>query len=307
LPPEVQYGFLPPEDETGRGQGYFAYTIQAKGDLPTGTEIRNVATIVFDFGEVIDTNQIDPHDPSKGTDPEKEALVTIDAEAPSSMVTALPAESPASFTVSWTGDDGNGSGADRYTVYSRAGNAPFEPWLTNTTDTSAPFQGTDGVTYHFYVVATDGAGNEEPPKAVAEATTTVSDEGGAGLDYAAWLETHFTPEEIAEGLLTTRDADPDGDGLTNGQEFGFVTHPREANGATWRTTQAPGWIYLDYWRRTTRLQYTLEGSSDLLDWTPMDGLPQEVLETAGDAEHVRVSIPTVGGKVSRFVRVSAQE
>ncbi|MFQ5965289.1 MAG: RHS repeat-associated core domain-containing protein, partial [Candidatus Scalinduaceae bacterium] len=77
LPPPVEVGFLPPEDGTGRGQGHFSYTVKPKGGLPTGTEIRNVAYITFDFQETIATNQVDPHDPSKGTDPNKEALNTI--------------------------------------------------------------------------------------------------------------------------------------------------------------------------------------------------------------------------------------
>jgi hypothetical protein len=51
--------------------------IQSKAWLPDGTQIRNVASIVFDGQPAITTNQVDPHDPSKGTDPEKEALVTI--------------------------------------------------------------------------------------------------------------------------------------------------------------------------------------------------------------------------------------
>ena len=45
---------------TGRGLGCVSYVIRPKPGLATGTEIRNVATIQFDFGEVIDTNQIDP-------------------------------------------------------------------------------------------------------------------------------------------------------------------------------------------------------------------------------------------------------
>ncbi len=77
LPPPVETGFLPPEDGTGRGQGYFTYIIKPEADLPAGTEIRNVAEIRFDFQETIATNQSDPHDPSQGTDPAKEALVTI--------------------------------------------------------------------------------------------------------------------------------------------------------------------------------------------------------------------------------------
>ncbi len=79
LPPTVDIGFLPPEDGTGRGQGYFSYVIKPKPGLTTGTEIRNVAQISFDFQQTIATNQVDPHDPSKGTDPSKECLNTISA------------------------------------------------------------------------------------------------------------------------------------------------------------------------------------------------------------------------------------
>ena len=77
LPPFVDTGFLPPEDGSGRGQGYFTYVIKAKEGLSAGTEIRNVALITFDSQETIATNQVDPHDPSQGTDPNKECLNTI--------------------------------------------------------------------------------------------------------------------------------------------------------------------------------------------------------------------------------------
>ena len=77
LPPSVEYGFLPPEDGTGRGQGYFSYAINAKAGLAAGTEIRNVAHITFDYQDTIATNQVDPHDPSQGTDPDKECLNTV--------------------------------------------------------------------------------------------------------------------------------------------------------------------------------------------------------------------------------------
>ena len=77
LPPTVDVGFLPPENGTGRGMGHFSYVVNTEPNLPTGTEIRNVAYITFDFIETIATNQIDPHDAGKGTDPEKECLNTI--------------------------------------------------------------------------------------------------------------------------------------------------------------------------------------------------------------------------------------
>ena len=44
-------GFLPPEDGTGRGLGYFSYTVMARAGLPTGTQFRNVAT-----GEIKDVS-----------------------------------------------------------------------------------------------------------------------------------------------------------------------------------------------------------------------------------------------------------
>src|SRR5205085_5449373 len=78
LPPDVLTGFLPPEDGTGAGKGFIGYTVRPKAGLPTGTEIRNVALISFDDQAVIATDQIDPQDASKGTDPARQALNTID-------------------------------------------------------------------------------------------------------------------------------------------------------------------------------------------------------------------------------------
>jgi hypothetical protein len=76
LPPAVAIGFLPPENGTGRGQGHISYLIRQKTGVSTGTEVRNVAQIVFDGQPPIATNQVDPHDPTKGTDPAKEAPIT---------------------------------------------------------------------------------------------------------------------------------------------------------------------------------------------------------------------------------------
>ena len=77
LPPAVEIGFLPPENGTGRGQGHVGYVVKQKASLTTGTEIRNVAEIVFEGQPAIATNKRDPHDASKGIDPTKEALITV--------------------------------------------------------------------------------------------------------------------------------------------------------------------------------------------------------------------------------------
>jgi RHS repeat-associated protein len=174
LPPDVLIGFLPPEDGTGRGFGHFSYTAMLKTGLPTGSRISNVATIIFDDNQPITTDQVDPHDASKGVDPAKQALNTIDAVAPTGNVAALPALSPGSFIVSWAGqDDAGGSGISDFNIYVSDNGGAYTLWQSDTSATSATFVGVDGHTYGFYSTAFDNAGNAQPAAAGAQTTTTV--------------------------------------------------------------------------------------------------------------------------------------
>jgi RHS repeat-associated protein len=174
-PPEVSLGFLPPEDGTGRGQGFFSYLVDARPGLPTGTEIRNVAVIQFDFGETIATNQVDPHDPGQGVDPAKECLNTIDAGAPASSVIGLPETIHRPwFEVRWAGeDDPGGSGIASYDVYASVDGGQYFLLATNTQDTSKTTTVTAGHTYAFYSIATDNVGHREAAPATPDAQTTV--------------------------------------------------------------------------------------------------------------------------------------
>ena len=178
LPTDPLAGFLPPNDATGRGEGFVVFRLAPVAGLPTGTGIRNVARIVFDENEPIMTNQIDPHDPTQGTSPDKEALATLDIEAPASAVAGLDALSPPEIVVSWAGRDDlagvEGSGAATYTVYVQDNGGPFTPWLTDTPLTTETYSGEAGHTYGFYSIATDAVGWQEPPKAAAEATTVAA-------------------------------------------------------------------------------------------------------------------------------------
>ena len=175
LPPDVLTGFLPPEDGTGRGKGYVSFVVSPKAGLATGTQIRNVALITFDDNPAIATDQVDPHDPSKGTDPNKEALNTIDSGAPTSTVQVLPSTTnSASFPVTWSGiDDAGGSGIGSFDIYVSDNGGAFTPWLTATTQTSANYPGLDGHTYGFFSVAVDNVGNFQPTPTAAETTTLV--------------------------------------------------------------------------------------------------------------------------------------
>ncbi len=99
--------------------------------------------IRFDFQEMIATNQVDDHDPTQGTDPAKDSLVTLDTGLPQSSVDPLPATTNTlDFTVSWAGaDDVGGSGIAAFDVFVSDNGGPFLPFVTGTRDTSASFSG----------------------------------------------------------------------------------------------------------------------------------------------------------------------
>ena len=220
LPPQdVGIGFLPPENGTGRGQGFVSCLLKAKPDLPSGTEIRNIADIQFDFGLTIATNQVDPTDPSQGTDPEKEALVTLDSTAPASQVAALPETvSNRIFTISWNGeDDDQGSGIGAYEIYASTDEGPFTHWLT-TAETSAVFTGECGHRYAFYSLAVDRVGNvqsqPEGPYVATEVPSIMGDADGSGdVDLAdlVWiLQIHCQSFGGQPALNICADMDGDG-------------------------------------------------------------------------------------------------
>ena len=181
----MHIGFLPPENGTGRGMGHVSYTVQAKPGLPTGAQIRNIALISFDNLPSIATNQRDPHDASKGTDPAKECLNTIDAVAPTSLVQVLPSQSPqARFQVTWSGqDDAGGSGVASFDIYVSDNGGVWTAWLSGATGTTNLFSGQPGHTYAFFSQARDHAGNLEPIHALPDAVTTAPAEA-LGLDIA---------------------------------------------------------------------------------------------------------------------------
>lgn len=182
---------LPPNVNPPEGEGYVTFTIKPKKDLPSGTQIKNMATIDFEIGY--------PPDPMDTP----EVINTIDSQIPTSSVNSLPgSQSSTSFEVSWSGsDDENGSGIRDYTIYVSDNYGPYEPWLTNSTDTSASFAAEIGHTYEFYSIARDNVGNVEYTPSEPDATTMVTspsreDEGKGGgcfiatAAYGSSLEPH---------------------------------------------------------------------------------------------------------------------
>lgn len=157
FPSDATAGFLPPNLNAPEGEGSLFFTIKPKPDLPSGTQLCNEASIIFDVNEPIVTppwcNTLDFVDPVS----QMEALAEVQPDT--------------SFDVSWQGQDAT-SGVAEYLVYVSTNSGPFELWqMTN--GTSATFNGAPDSTYAFYVVARDGAGNLEDKPEVAETTTRV--------------------------------------------------------------------------------------------------------------------------------------
>ena len=173
LPPDALTGFLPPENGTGRGEGYVSYVISPKAGLPNDTQIRNVAVITFDSNQPIATDQISDTDPSEGIDPTKEDLITLVTVSPTSSVAPLlSTETTSSFDVSWAGQDPGGPGIASYSVWVSIDGGAYVLWVADTTQTSDEYSALPGShTYQFYSVGTDEVGNVQSTPATAQATT----------------------------------------------------------------------------------------------------------------------------------------
>jgi|GEM_PF-2231918 len=260
LPPEsVLTGFLPPENGTGRGEGYVSYTVSPKTTVPTGTLIPNVAYITFDGGETIATNQVDEHNPALGTDPNKEARVTIDANIPTAQVAALPSNVAPAFNVSWSGSTGvGGSGIADYSVYvSSDGGATYTPWFLNTQRTSGTYYGTANTSYRFYVVATSNVGNKQANAETAAISTQAIDITAANY----WRLQNFNiPTNTGIAADT---AMPDRDGIANLLKYGLVIPPGSSGARLLPPAQVLSYpegrrLSMTFYRDPSRNDITLE-------------------------------------------------
>jgi hypothetical protein len=98
----------------------------------------------------------------------------VDTVPPTSSIKPLPVtvKTP-SFTVGWSGSDPNGPGISSYNIYVSDNGGAFKHWLTNTTKTSAAYNGQYGHTYGFYSVATNSLGLTQSTPKSAQASTYV--------------------------------------------------------------------------------------------------------------------------------------
>lgn len=150
-PDDPTLGFLPPNRNPPEGEGSLLFFVKPKAGLPSGTEIRNRARVVFDANPPIDT---------------PEWLNTIDNQPPASRVVSATAGPSARFDLRWQGDDDR-SGIRKFTVYVSVDGAPPVPQFV-TAATSATYPGRYGHRYAFTTRAEDRTGNREPLRAAPD-------------------------------------------------------------------------------------------------------------------------------------------
>lgn len=144
-------GLLSPNNASGIGQGFVAYTVQPKTDVNTRTEITSQARVIFNTAAPFDTQTLS---------------YLLDAQAPTTTVTVQPlSQGSSDYQVTWKAiDDNNGSGIKHVTVYVAKDGGNLEIWQRQTPETSAIYQGEAGHNYEFIALATDSAGNREQPR-----------------------------------------------------------------------------------------------------------------------------------------------
>ncbi|MEI2755420.1 MAG: T9SS type A sorting domain-containing protein [Chitinophagaceae bacterium] len=172
LPPDDPLaGFLFVKDSVQDmyGKGFVNFSIKPRSDAQTLDTIGARAFIVFDENDTIPTN-IHKN--------------TIDAVAPTSQVNTLTALGTSPINLSWTGsDDPNGSGIDYYTIYVTEDNVNYSVLFPKVYGTDTTFSLPPGVTYCFFVLATDRTGNAETLRTGVTTCTTIGNPLPVSLLY----------------------------------------------------------------------------------------------------------------------------
>ena len=170
-------GFLPPEDGTGRGEGYVTYSISPSPGVANGTTVSNVAEISFDDSTEIATNEQEPNTPPNPSLDDTVTLVTVN---PTSSITSPLETTPGTpvvvntptFNLTWGGTDTGGPGIAYYNVFVSIDGGQYASFLSHTTLTSATYTPklSGNHTYAFYTQAVDFVGNTQAPVIVAGET-----------------------------------------------------------------------------------------------------------------------------------------
>jgi len=163
---EIEGIELPPNVTPPQGEGWVAFSVNAKPNLTSGTSIKNRATIVFDMNAPIATNEF---------------VNTLDFSPPRTTMNSIPTRMTASrIVLRWTGaDEQNGSGVQSYTVYASKDSGAYQAIGSTTADSMVVNLDMYSHQYSFYALAKDNVGNVEitrPTPVSSDITNGVGDE-----------------------------------------------------------------------------------------------------------------------------------
>lgn len=148
---------LPPNVNAPEGEGYVCFSVNLKPGLKSGTQIKNKATIIFDYNDPIETNVY---------------VNTLDLVAPTSRMLSVSNQN-GKVTIKCEGQDSD-SGVARYRFFVSDNGKDFVPCgerFEGENEYTLP-QGADIADYSFYALAVDNVGNmqQTPPSAISYAT-----------------------------------------------------------------------------------------------------------------------------------------
>jgi len=154
---------LPPNVNAPEGEGYVTFSVDLKPGLKNLTEVKNMATIIFDYNDPIETN---------------EYVNTLDLKKPESAMTSA-FYSGSNVKLNSKGSD-EGSGIARYKFFAAKGDGDFELIGESSTaelEYTLP-EGADAKDYKFAVAAVDNAGNAQETLSAAIAAGVPGDVNG---------------------------------------------------------------------------------------------------------------------------------
>lgn len=129
--------------------------------------------------------------------------------------------------------------------------------------------------------------------------------------YAGWCTTRFNAEEIAAGLITAPNADPDTDGLTNLLEYAFGREPRQPDTDALPTVapvEVAGTKFLSvtYSRRQPDgdLLYEIQASNDLAHWSAANTEQVGVVNHGATATVTARELVPITAESRRFLRIA---
>ncbi|MEK6852490.1 MAG: dockerin type I domain-containing protein [Nanoarchaeota archaeon] len=176
--------------------GTALFSVKPLRGLPSGTEIRNNATIQFEIFEPIITN---------------ETLNIIDDIEPQCTLNPLPSITKRqNFTISWYGADAIGE-IEFFRIFVSSDGGNFTSFIA--TNTNMTFSGEQGKSYGFFCNAQDSAGNHEIQD-VTEASTKVTFNSDINADCKVDITDLATIgmcfAQPPEGLCAPADLNSDG-------------------------------------------------------------------------------------------------